>query len=61
MVAFKVGALRLSGTDGIGPFHEIGSTLIVEVDQGAKWRLSLQAALWKKSVLRDLLPICRTN
>jgi len=60
MVAFKVGALRLSGTDGIGPFHEIGSTLIVEVDKGAKWRLSLQAALWKKSVLRTLVRVHET-
>jgi hypothetical protein len=55
MVALKVGAVRLSGTDGVGPFHEIGSTLIVEVDKGAKWRLSLQAALWKKSLLRALI------
>lgn len=51
----RIGAIRLSGTDGIGPFHEINSSLIVEVDKGAKWRLSLQAALWKKSVLRSLI------
>jgi hypothetical protein len=55
MVALKVGAVRLSGTDGVGPFHEIGSTLIVEVDKAAKWRLSLQAALWKKATLRALI------
>ena len=55
MMALKVGAVRLSGTDGVGPFHEIGSTLIVEVDKGAKWRLSLQAALWKKSMLHSLV------
>lgn len=53
--ALKVGAVRLSGTDGVGPFHEIGSSLIVEVDKAAKWRLSLQAALWKKSVLESLV------
>ena len=53
--ALKVGAVRLSGTDGIGPFYDMGSSLIVEVDKSAKWRLSLQAALWKKSVLRALI------
>lgn len=51
----NVGAIRLSGTDGFGPFHDINSSLIVEVDKSAKWRLSLQAALWKKSVLRSLV------
>lgn len=55
MKAPNIGAIRLSGTDGVGPFHEIGSNLIVEVDKGAKWRLSLQAALWKKSLLRALI------
>ena len=55
MKAPNIGAIRLSGSDGVGPFHEIGSNLIVEVDKGAKWRLSLQAALWRKSLLRELI------
>ena len=29
--------------------------MIVEVDKRAKWRLSLQAALWEKSLLRTLI------
>jgi hypothetical protein len=48
-------AIRLSGIDGIGPFHPTCSSLIFEVDKKAKWRLSLQAALWRKSFLRSLL------
>ena len=55
MKAPNIGAIRLSGKDGFGPFHDINSSLIVEVDKAAKWRLSLQAALWKKSVLRALV------
>ena len=55
MRALKLGAIRLSGTDGIGPWHPIASSLVVEVDKSAKWRLSLQAALWRKSVLRSLI------
>lgn len=55
MRVLKLGAIRLSGTDGIGPWHPLASSLVVEVDKNAKWRLSLQAALWNKSVLRSLI------
>lgn len=55
MKLLSIGAVRLLGADGVGPFHQINSPLIVEVDKGAKWRLSLQAALWKKSVLCSLV------
>lgn len=49
------GAIRFSGSNGIGPFHPTKSSLILEVDKSAKWRLSLQAGLWKKSVLASLV------
>ncbi len=49
------GAIRFSGSNGIGPFHPTDSPLILEVDKKARWRLSLQAGLWKKSVLRSLV------
>jgi hypothetical protein len=46
-------SIVLSG--GVGPWNLIGSPLICEVSKFAKWRLSLQAGLWKKNVLRALL------
>jgi len=55
MSSLNLGAIRLSGTDGIGPFHAINSSLVVEVAKGAKWRLSLQAGLWDRGVLRSLI------
>lgn len=51
----NIAAIRLSGTDGIGPFYPAGSPLVFEVDKKAKWRLSLQAALWNKAILRSLV------
>lgn len=40
---------------GVGPWKPTESDSIWEVDKKAKWRLSLQAGLWEKSVLRSLL------
>jgi hypothetical protein len=42
----------LAEAEGAGPWHPTESPLIWQVDQKAKWRLSLQAALWRKSTLR---------
>jgi len=53
MKAGKIGSLVLSG--GVGPWNSMSSSLICEVDKKAKWRLSLQAGLWKKSILRSLI------
>ena len=50
-----IGAIRLLSTDAIKPLHPTNSPLILEVDKKTKWRLSLQAALWKKSFLRSLV------
>ena len=50
-----IGAIRLLSTDAIKPLHPSSSPLILEVDKKTKWRLSLQAALWKKSFLRSLI------
>lgn len=50
---FNLATIRF--IEGVGPYHKMTSELIMEVDKGAKWRLSLQAALWNKSVLRSLI------
>ena len=55
MRSLNLAAIRLSGTDGLGPFHGLNSSLVVEVAKGAKWRLSLQAGLWDRGVLRSLV------
>jgi hypothetical protein len=49
----KVCSVVLSG--GVGPWNSIDSSLICEVNKNAKWRLSLQAGLWEKSILRSLI------
>ena len=46
-------SIVLSG--GVGPWNSMNSKLICEVDKVAKWRLSLQAGLWEKNILRSLL------
>ena len=53
MKARAIFSLVFSG--GVGPWNPMESSLICEVDKAAKWRLSLQAGLWKKSILRSLL------
>lgn len=50
-----VGAIQLFGADGVRPFYPMPSPLILEVHKRTKWRLSLQATLWKKSFLRSLV------
>lgn len=50
-----IGAIRLLSTDAIGPFYPTNSAFTLEIDKKAKWRLSLQAGLWKKTVLRSLV------
>ncbi len=44
--------IRLSEAVDAGPWHATDSKLIWTVDQKAKWRFSLQAALWRKDLLR---------
>lgn len=51
--AGEVCSVVLSG--GVGPWNSMKSSLICEVDKNAKWRLSLQAGLWEKSILRSLI------
>jgi hypothetical protein len=53
MEAKAICSIVLSG--GVGPWNSMDSSLICEVDKSAKWRLSLQAGLWKKTTLRALL------
>jgi hypothetical protein len=48
----KADVIRLSESEDAGPWHSTESPLIWAVDQKAKWRLSLQAALWSISILR---------
>jgi hypothetical protein len=48
----KADVIRLSEAVDAGPWHATGSKLIWTVDQKAKWRFSLQAALWRKDLLR---------
>ena len=52
--AGRIASIVLSG--GVGPWRKIGgSPLVWEVERSAKWRLSLQAGLWNKSLLRALI------
>jgi hypothetical protein len=53
MESKSICSIVLSG--GLGPWNSMNSSLICEVDKFAKWRLSLQAGLWKKESLRSLL------
>jgi len=53
MESKSICSIVLSG--GVGPWNSMNSSLICEVDKFAKWRLSLQAGLWKKESLRSLL------
>jgi len=48
----KADVIRLSESADAGPWHPTASPLIWEVDKKAKWRLSLQAGLWRTSILR---------
>lgn len=48
----KIDVIRLSESAEAGPWHPTASPLVWMVDQKAKWRLSLQAALWRKDILR---------
>lgn len=47
------GVIYLSG--GVGPWTGNHSDLIWDLDKNAKWRLSLQAGLWNKSLFASLL------
>ncbi len=52
MRAGQADVIRLSEAVDAGPWHTTDSNLIWAVDQKAKWRFSLQAALWRKDLLR---------
>ncbi len=50
--AGRADVIRLLECGGSGPWSPTGNPLLWAVDQNAKYRIALQAALWRKSVLR---------
>jgi hypothetical protein len=50
--------VRIMECDGAGPWHPTPDPLLWEVDRKAAYRLSLQAAVWRKS---SLLPYIRAH
>jgi len=47
--------IRLMELDNGGPWHQSRYPLLWEIDQGANYRISLQAGLWRKDRLRFYL------
>ena len=45
--------IRLLECGGAGPWHATENPLLWEVDRQAKYRISLQAGLWRKATLRS--------
>ena len=45
--------IRILECGGAGPWHPSKNPLLWEVDQQSQYRISLQAALWRKSTLRS--------
>ena len=50
--AGRADVIRLLECGGAGPWHPTENPLLWAVDQKAKYRIALQAALWRKSSLR---------
>jgi hypothetical protein len=55
MVAQKIDCLHLTDQNSIGPYKESDIKDFIEIAQNAKDRISCQAAIWKKNVLRSYL------
>ena len=53
MRAGRADVIRLMECGGAGPWHPSQNPLLWEVDRHAKYRISLQAGLWRKSTLRS--------
>ena len=51
----RADVIRLMECDGSGPWHATDDPLLWEVDQYARYRIALQAALWRKSTLQAAL------
>jgi hypothetical protein len=49
----RADVIRIMECGGSGPWRPSSNPLLWEVDQNAKYRIALQAALWRKSVLRN--------
>lgn len=49
----RADVIRIMECGGSGPWHPTENPLLWEVDQQAKYRISLQAGLWRKSTLRN--------
>jgi len=47
----RADVIRILECGGSGPWHETENPLLWEVDQQAKYRIALQAAIWRKSTL----------
>jgi hypothetical protein len=52
LMAGRADVIRLMECGGSGPWHPSPNPLLWQVDQQAKYRIALQAALWRKSSLR---------
>ncbi|HDY65715.1 MAG TPA: hypothetical protein ENH84_05740 [Phycisphaerae bacterium] len=48
----KYACIRLLECDGAGPWHATDHPLLWEVDRKSRYRISLQAALWRTDALR---------
>jgi len=51
MRAGRADVIRLMECDGSGPWHPTEHPLLWEVDRYARYRIALQAALWRKTTL----------
>lgn len=49
----RADVIRIKECGGAGPWHPSPNPLLWEVDQRAKYRIALQAGLWRKSTLRN--------
>lgn len=49
----KADVIRVMECGGSGPWHPTENPLLWEVDRRAKYRIALQAALWRRSTLRS--------
>lgn len=52
MRADKADVIRIMECGGSGPWHPTENPLLWEINQRAKYRIALQAAIWRKDVLR---------
>lgn len=52
MRAGRADVIRIMECGGSGPWHPTSNSLLWEVDRNAKYRIALQAALWRTDILR---------